>query len=90
MIWLVTYGDLVTVLLVFFVMLQIISEISQEKFNELFDKELEIEVPTETLQVKDLKALELLKEADDPEMIMKVLDQLVNSKEVLVHLKSIT
>lgn len=90
--WLVTYADLVTVILVFFVMLQIISDVSRSKFDQVFDQNTAREAVAEENDEDDQKQLdelmmaeltELLAQADDPALLMELLKQLTQSESAL-------
>ncbi len=103
-IWLVAYGDLLTVLVAFFVMLQLVSDINESKFSALIGKDVETDFSkgvsqsgpvtgkaesAQALQRDELKAVELLRDSSNPEMLHELLGELANSKEILVHMKSI-
>ncbi len=87
--WLLTYSDLATVILVFFVMLQVISDFNPEKFNTLFNQDMDIpEAPPEPLKEEEIKALELMKNFEDPDETLQLLEKVRSSKELMKLLES--
>ncbi len=87
--WMVTYSDLVTVVLVFFVMLQVISSFNPAKFNALFNKNLEVPIEAEPLNDQEARALELLKDVEEPEETLNLLKKLGGARELLKLLDSL-
>ncbi len=92
--WLVTYSDLVTVILVFFVMLQIISDVSQSKFEQVFEQAAQSTVQHQPSVAREdqwdamsrkmmSELAELMAQADDPERLLELLKQLLQSDGAL-------